>query len=438
MNLSPSRILLTTGILLISVLLIMPRFVGSNLRTSTVDRLLVLLPPEYRQQVELVETGYEPGWFGSHAEYAVTWLPNGLEQPVMLDLAVDFYHGPLLLTAGVPRLALAHGIIVPEFDNQEITEALQTLPFELPRIDLELVIGLDQSLRLDLSISEFEATDEGARLALGSLNASLTTRRDLSAELRLTVGTSQAEAGSDMDFALQSLEFRSESAQVNDLLAPSESAIVVSGLSSAGSLPFSVSTISFDSSLDYSPDTNERIDLLQRLQIDDIDSQLPLDSLDWTLEIGDVSANLARTYLSMLASLQEEFQSGGAGSLATSVPGEQVALLLQNSLTVDNTMNARAYDGEHSLNMFARWAGLPAATDISALSSDELISALELRVKMELDAGAVQRSPLAPSVDTYLQQEIIQVDGDRILLEFSLADSELVLNGKITSLEDLL
>jgi uncharacterized protein YdgA (DUF945 family) len=51
---------------------------------------------------------------------------------------------------------------------------------------------------------------------------------------------------------------------------------------------------------------------------------------------------------------------------------------------------------------------------------------------------AINRSPAAGMVDPYIQQGYISIDSGRLLLDISLANSELTINGEVTPLDQFL
>ena len=65
------------------------------------------------------------------------------------------------------------------------------------------------------------------------------------------------------------------------------------------------------------------------------------------------------------------------------------------------------------------------------------IDALTVKLDLSLDLAAIMRSPAAEMVDPYVQQQYIRIDNGRILLNGSVEDGELVLNGELIPLDQL-
>lgn len=437
MNQRTFRIQMAIGVILILVIGITPKIVGLNLRESTVDNLFSLIPPETLRQLEINETRFDSGWFSSSAEFQVTYTPLGATDAFALNLDFDFSHGPLMLTRDGVEFGLAHASIVPSFNSREITEALSTIPFDLPEVELALLAGFDQSLTVELNISGVEIEDPSASVSFEGLVGSLQTNPDQSAELQMVMGGLRAEqTGNGMGFDLQGIDLHSETKQINDLLAPSQAELTIPGISSAGPLAFTATDITANSRLSDTPNSSEQIDVFQRLQVANLESDLPLQALGWTIEVNELSTELIRTYYELLSSLQDQINAGGTDTISMDELGQELAMILvQNSLIFNNYLTATLYEGDHSLDVLARWEGLPAATSLNELGIEEIISALNLQISMSLDLEAVLRSPFAELVDPYVQQGYIQLDNDRILMELSLADDEIIINGSSTSLQ---
>ncbi|MCY4356475.1 MAG: DUF945 family protein [Gammaproteobacteria bacterium] len=436
------RTLMAVAILIMLTMLVMPKLIGLDLRASTVDRVIALIPPESRQQLEIKETHFDSGWFSTYGEFEITFSPSlpSMDSALNMNIALDFNHGPILFTNDGPKLGLAYAKIEPSFNSVEIAEVLDAVTFELPPVDLSLQAGFNQSLLLKLTIPDFELEQDEIKVNLDGMNIILLANRDQSAELQLSMGALSAfDSDNAAGFDLDSVEIRSKSSQIDNLLSPSESVLTLFGLSSSSPLPFAVSEVTYLTSLGFSTAAEEHFKITQQLQLADLNSELPVSSLDWKLEIDEIPDDLARTGLTLLDFLQEEM--GSAGLIDGTLKGlnqQMATLVLQNPLLINNSVNASAYDGEHSLDIMARWAGLPRASDINSLSLDEIITALELEVNMELNDAAIESSPFAGLVDAYEQQGLIRLDNDRILMELSLIDNELILNGNSTSLQSIL
>ncbi|MDA1370503.1 MAG: DUF945 family protein [Proteobacteria bacterium] len=425
------------SLLLILVFGVTPAVVGIGIRDSTVTTLIALIPPETRSQLDIEETHFTSGWFRSSADMNVGYRPIGVDEFTM-QVSFDIQHGPLLITRNGPRLGLAYAEIRPAFNSREITAALTQIPFELPSVRFELLAGFDRSLRIGLEISPLDYSDEAAEVVFEGLSGQLVANADQSAEFTLAMRRLQAQQNnSHFGFTLESLQFESTTQQMNDLLAPSSALLAIPAISSAGPFPFNAREISANSRVQTSAASTAQIDIYQRLRISSIESELPVASLTWTSEINEINGNLIRSYYELLANLQEQMNAS-QGILNTQVTdlGQQLALIaIQNSLVLNNLIEANAYAGDHSIDIRIDWQGLPEVDDIAQLDMTAVLAALNVDLVVSLDLEAIMRSPLADMVDPYVQEAYIVLENGRILVNATVRDSELRLNGELIPLD---
>ena len=109
--------------------------------------------------------------------------------------------------------------------------------------------------------------------------------------------------------------------------------------------------------------------------------------------------------------------------------------MIRNSLVLNNEVAANVYDGDHSIDLRIHWAGLPDLTDLARLDINEVIAALTISVEVSLDLAAIMRSAAAEFIDPYVQEGYIRLDNGRILVNGSLSDSELIVNGEAVPLD---
>ena len=110
---------------------------------------------------------------------------------------------------------------------------------------------------------------------------------------------------------------------------------------------------------------------------------------------------------------------------------------MQNRLVFNNRINVEAYDGGHSIDLSISWEGLPDLNNIARLNINDAINALTLRLDVSFDLAAVMRSPAAELVDPYVQQQYIKLDNGRVLLNGSVEDGKIVVNGDAIPLDQL-
>ena len=412
-----------------------PKLVGMNLRETAVANLFALIPPEYERQLEINEAQFDSGWFGSSAQFDVVYNALGLEEPLVMRLDFDFTHGPLLLTGDGVRFGLAHARIAPSFNSRQLTEALSEIPFDLPQIELNLLTGFDESLAIQLVVAPTTMSESGVEVSFDGLTGTLVAYNDQSAEINVDMGAFTAGEGVN-GFSIASLDLNSRTAQLNDLLAPSSAELMIPTLSANGIAAFTASDISIESRLTTTDSNPGQIDIYQKLAVADIDSEYPLQTFTWTSEIKELSTQVIRNYYEMLNALQEQITSGNSSTTVNvdELAQEMLLVLIQNAIVFNNTIDATVYEGDHSVELLISWLGLPQVASINSLSMEQIISALDVELHVSMDLEAIARSPFAAMIDPYVQQGYITLDNGRVLLDITLADEQLVINGEVTPL----
>lgn len=413
-----------------------PKLVGMNLRETAITDLFALIPPEYERQLEINETSFSSGWFQSRAQFDIEYSALGLEDPLSMRLDFDFQHGPILLTGGGIGFGLAHARIIPSFNSQELTEAISDVPFQLPDLELNLMAGFDQSLTVELNVAPTSVSEAGVIINFEGLRGTLVAYNDRSAKITIEMGEFSAGEGVN-GFAIESLDLDSRTEQLNNLLAPSSAEILIPRVSVTGIAAFTASDISALSRLVSTEGNDQQIDIHQKLVIANVESEFPLEALTWTSEIKELETRFLQNYYEMLGSLQVEL-ANGSGTDQTpdldTLMQEMLVVLIQNSLIFNNVIEATVYQGDHNLEVLISWLGLPQINNIFALTMEEIIASLEVEIHMSLDLEAIARSPFSAMIDPYVQQGYITLDNGRILLDMSLVDEQLTVNGEVIPL----
>ena len=300
-----SPVLVASLVLLVAGLTITPKFVGGNLRAATTDTLFALIPPETMQQLEITETDFQSGWFGSSALFDVNYSPLGMNEDFSMTLEFEFSHGPLMWTSNGIAIGLAHATIIPTFNSQEITEALSAVPFELPEVKLNLLAGFDESLSMAIAIDGVEIEEADVTVSFAGLAGNLIANPDQSAEFALSMGAlSAGQASTGIGFNLQGLALHSETEQMSDLLAPSFAELSIPAFSTDGPVAFSATDISANSVLNTAATDDQLINVEQQFAIAELASEIPVSAFSWTSEINEIPASLIRSYYELLISMQ--------------------------------------------------------------------------------------------------------------------------------------
>ena len=439
------KITAAVALLTLIALAVMPKVVGVGIEDASVNNLLDLVPLEARDQITITSNRFDGGWFSSSAVMDIAYSPLGAvlgALPITAQIILDIQHGPILFTPHGLEFGLAYARIIPKLRDSDLESAWSQLPFDLPSIDIGVLAGFDQSLRVGLEVAAINYSGSQGHLFFDGLSGSFVSHGDNSAEFSLSLGKLEAqENGSTIGFTMSGLELTSATSQLNDVLAPSSAILTIPRIASDTPYPFTVDGILAESRLQTSTAGAAQTDIYQRLEVASIDSEFPLKSISWTSEIKEIQNDLFRRYYDLLTDLQTQISSTAspatAGAQMNQLSQEIMLVLVQNRLVFNNRIAASAYDGDHSISLSISWNGLPELDDITRLNMHTAIDAVTVKLDVSLDLAAIMRSPAAEMVDPYVQQQYIRLENGRILLNASVEDGELVLNGKLIPLDQL-
>ena len=236
---------------------------------------------------------------------------------------------------------------------------------------------------------------------------------------------------SQIGFTLAGIEVESHTAQMNDLLAPSSVLLAIPAISATGPFAFNVTDMSSNARMQAST-IPQAIDIYQDLRIGNIESDLPVQSLSWTAEFNEIQNELFRSYYELIGTIQSQMNTNPSAVMTTADQfGEDMALLfIQNSLVLNNLVQANVYGGDHSIDFRIDWEGLPDLTDLENPEFEELANALAILIEMSFDERAIMSSQFAEMVDPYVQEGYFVVENGRIMLSASLENGVLSVNGE--------
>jgi len=418
-----------------------PMIIGMGIRDATVTSLLELLPPETRTELQITETRFDRGWLSSEGELDVRYVALATQNELAVRLLFDISHGPLLFTPDGIRLGLAYAEIVPSFNSPELTQAMAEMPFELPEVRIDMLADLDQSLSLNLNIDPFNVDGAGGQVSFAGMSGSLIANPDLSAEVRFNMGELSAQQpDSEMRVTVAGMSLESTTQQMNNLLAPNMAMLAIPAISSTAPVPFNVSNISVNSQVQSSAAGPQQIDIHQRFLVASIESDIPVASAGLTIDITELHSDLIRSYSRVMEMVQESMTSTPpAGTIPVEdVAEEMVTVAAQNSLVFHILAEANAFGGDHSIDVNIDWRGLPGVTDLDSIEPMQILDVLSLDLRVSLDEAAFMSTPLADMVEPYVQQGYLRIEGGNILMDASLRDAELTVNGETVPLEQFL
>ena len=432
------KIPLVVAMLILLALTLMPKVIGAEIERAIIDNLLTLIPPKAESQFEIRRNEFSDGWFSSTTTIEFIYTPIGTDA-IALTMDFDIDHGPLLQTEDGLSIGLAYAVIQPSIRNDLFDIAIADLPFPLPDITLKLLARFDQSMRVNMNVSALNFSEAARELNFSGLDANVDVASDQSVNFSIQMGElSATENAENFNVLISGMTLTSSTTQMNDILAESRATLAIPVVSSTLPLPFSVSDIGIDYGLQASNTEDNSSEIYQTVSVASIESEIPVSSFSWLTEVKQVNNELLRDYSMLLSELQNEINAGAETLSAdfTELGQELYLLVLQNPLEFNNRIEANSYDGDHTVDLRVLWAGISALNTSTELDINEAIAALNMGLDISLDLDSILRSPLAGVVKPYVQQGYLTIANGRILVEASLQDSVLRVNGDKLLLEE--
>ena len=423
------KISLAAAVLAILGLALIPKIIGISIESVVIGNLSAIIPPEVQSQFEIRHDEFTKGWFNSSTTIEIIYTPTGADA-IVLSMDFDIDHGPLLRTEDGLSAGLAYAAIQPSIrsDMSDIAD----LSFPLPDITLNLMARFNQSLSLDVIVGELRFSDITGEINFDGLDMNVDVAADQSAYFSAQMGElSATENAANSNVLITGMTLTSSTTQMNNILAKTRATLSVPSISSTLPLPFSISNIGIDYCLQASPGEENFSEIYQTIRLASIESEIPVSSFSWLSEIKQVNNGLLRDYYRLLSELQNQINADAvAVSANLTEMGQKLYLLaLQNMLELHNRIEVNSYDGDHTADLNILWAGLNSLNTIAELDINAVIAALNITLDISLDLEAILSSPLARLVDPYMQEGYLTVSNGRVMMEASLQNSVLRVNG---------
>ena len=423
------KISLAAAALGILGLALIPKIIGISIESVVIGNLSAIIPPEVQSQFEIRHDEFTKGWFNSSTTIEIIYTPSGADA-IVLSMNFDIGHGPLLRTEDGLSAGLAYAAIQPSIrsDMSDIAD----LSFPLPDITLNLMARFNQSLSLDVIVGELRFSDITGEINFDGLDMNVDVAADQSAYFSAQMGElSATENAANSNVLITGMTLTSSTTQMNNILAKTRATLSVPSISSTLPLPFSISNIGIDYCLQASTGEENFSEIYQTIRLASIESEIPVSSFSWLSEIKQVNNGLLRDYYRLLSELQNQINADAvAVSANLTEMGQKLYLLaLQNMLELNNRIEVNSYDGDHTADLNILWAGLSRLSNVTEIDINTAIAALKITLDLSLDLDAILRSPLAGLVDPYVQEGYLTVSNGRAMIEASLQNSVLRING---------
>lgn len=438
---SKKPVIIVTIVLLL-VLLITPKIVGRSVESVTVDTLLNMIPTEAGALLDITPGDFQSGWFTSTAQIEIGYQP--LEDltgvPVSLSLNLVIKHGPLLFTNNGIRLGLAYADITPVLLGFEIEELGQDIDFSELNLDFYILARFNNSLELGFDLAEFSASLPTAALRLEGVTGMMTLASDQSSIVNLNsrqILFNNTDGSFDVD--ISAIAFDSSRADVGQTISPGTASFSIPQLSSSAPLPMTIDGITADYTLDYSDASQDRIDVSQLFSVNNLEWDIPFNSLQLSTEFNQVNRHIFEQYFSFIEEVQnlDLNNPGAVNSQVTAMSGEFSLLLARESFEFINQLKTHAYGGDHRLNLQVNWQGIPGLASVSDIEISEVINALDVTLTFDGDDVALSQSPLGPALEEYKNQGLLSSENGRLILNGRLTNGQLVVNDEVFPLDQL-
>ncbi|MGB4248904.1 MAG: DUF945 family protein [Pseudohongiellaceae bacterium] len=422
------KLLVLLGSVIVAVLAISPKLLGLVIRDDATETRLIELTGQPGLSLDMTS-----GWFSSQGQLTVRdpIIAGNLYRGVVLVADLDVMHGPLLVSDDGLQIGVARADIMPVISGLAASDPIQQLLAEGRRTAFTVLAGVDGSLHLHMNAGALQFTEADARLTLDDLQADLHIAGNGSAEM--SGRSSQVTVQDPLnEMVLRDVAITLHSEELSATPLPGGLGIRASQLQINQPQRLTMNGISIDYAARQEADTRT-ITLQQSVQIDEIISELPVESLTLTSEITGIDETIVAGYIAFMREAQNRMQSMSDAQLQAYVArnSEQFVLeLVRSPLQQESQLILQAYGGEHRAELQIDWPGMAGLPTLDDVDVRQVVSVIGADLDITANEEALSRSPLAATVRAYVTQGVLPQENGNILLNASLRNSVLVVNGQ--------
>ncbi|MEW5249129.1 DUF945 family protein [Microbulbifer sp. 2201CG32-9] len=398
--------------LAVAITLTAPGFVGAKVAEVWQQQLARLRGGEM--------AGYERGWFGASARTRVASGDGTTE------LLSQIQHGPLLFTAGGPRIGVAYSRT--RLSTEHLAKPLRTQleqfygRLEHSPVVLESLVGVDNRVRNTVRLEPFTRSDRGGELTFGGAELVLDT--DYSGAVIqgfLKVGQLRRERGGREELVTDTVtgDIRLVPRQGDtelSLYLPRLRAETESG-------PLELRDLVLQVDGQLSPGGN--LQLSSELSLPQVQSATPVTSVLHRLKLADVSMADLGHYISALA--------------LTPAGRRDWQQILVRPLKLQQQLVVESVNGPILMDLDADWAGFAAGNRRSAASAaDQWLAPLVGSVTFSASEKALLQSPLVAQAMLLRRYGLLLTSGDELQMLVQVNRGKLMVNGQQLPPEALL
>lgn len=433
---SMKKLLALFGCVIVAVLAVSPKLLGLVIRDDATETRLIEVTGQPGLSLDMTS-----GWFSSQGQLIIRdpIIAGNIYRGVVLVADLDVMHGPLLVTDDGLRPGIAWARVLPVISGLAANDPVQQLLADDMGTSFTALAGLDGSLRLHMDAGALQFAEADARLFLDDLQADLLIAANGNAELS---GLSSQATLRDTfnEVVLRDVGITLHTEELSATPLPGGIGIRATQLQINRPQRLTMNGISIDYVARPEADTRT-VTLQQSVQIEEIISELPVDSLTLTSEITGIDENIAAGYIAFMREAQSRMQSMTDAQLQALIArnSEQLVLeLLRGPLQQESQLIVEAYGGEHRAELQIDWPGMPGLPSLSEIDVRQIVRVIGAGLGITANEEALSRSPVAATVRAYVVQGVLPQENGNVLLNATLRDSVLIVNGQQIMLEPFL
>ena len=424
----------------IIVLLICPYVAGKKLKEGYLARMDSL--PE-QPGITLNNVSYEQGWFKSHV---VTQVDLDLEQlsnkPELADVPVsflvksEFSHGPLMFTHAGVRFGLGYGHITLTPPENGTQDSLLGWLAEAP-IEIRSIVYFDQRSQTEMEFAAYESDNGDEHIRFGGASISLTANSDMTHfESSMVIQPSSIvgpTATFSMDESSGSMSYSGSSPYtlVGETVFDFNQIVVVDD-----QLSVSVESLKLNGG---SQQNGDAMDFFQTLEFENVQAPIPVTAGKWHFELNAVPVAAIELWADLVDEIEQFSDTDPQAGAAFQAKVQQLSDAIEPGLNLMNRVDLAAMGANHEFSFSFTYGGLPQQGNVFHMDDPLLLlQVFTGSVLVKLNEQAMMNSPFGPMISPYVQQGLLIPVEEDLVLDASLKDGELVVNGNLIPVAEML
>lgn len=395
--------LLSVSALLLAAALVAPGLVGPKVEEILKQQL------GRASGARLID--YQRGWFGAEAG---TELQSGNART---DLRSDIQHGPILFTAGGPRLGAVYS--ETRLSTEQLAPALRAqLEKFYGRLDhspvlLQSVVGFDNRVVNTLSLEPFSRSDSSGELKFdGAKLVFETDYRGSALDGTLEMGAARLLKGGIEKFHSEPAQGRFHYAVAGRRGDATISLPMLRADSDSGPLELHQAKLQLDLELLASG----QLKLVSDLELPQVQSATPISSVRQQMTLPQISAADLGHYLQ---------------ALLVPPAGRNWQQVMQRPLQVQQQLAIQSANGPVLVDADVDWHGFPASARRAELAPGQWLEPMTGSMTFSAAEQALMQSPLVAQAMTLRQYGLLLENDGELQMHLQVKRGELQVNGQL-------